>query len=63
MLKQFLKKIGLWVGNPRSLTHKEESELIREGMMKSYETAWESACGRYYFIRNNKTSELRAVEK
>ena len=63
MLKKFLEKIGLSYGQPRTLSHKENSELRREGLMKPYEVAWESFCGGYLFIRNNKTSEMRVVIK
>mgnify|MGYP006077876951 CR=1 FL=1 len=63
MLKQYLQKIGLYNGQPRSLSHKENSRLRRDGLMKSYEVAWESVCEKHLFIRDNKTSEFRVVTK
>lgn len=63
MLIRFLKKIGAFVGHPRTLSHAENGELRQKGLMKPHEVAWESACGTFWLIRNNKTSELRTVEK
>ena len=62
MLLRFLKKIGAFVGHPRTLSHKENSELGAKGIILACEVAWESACGKHYFIRDNKTSEMRVVD-
>jgi len=63
MLKKFLEKIGFVIGYPRTLSHKENSLLRKEGVMSSYEVAWESSDCKHWFIRNNKTSEMRVVIK
>lgn len=63
MLMRFLKKIGAFVGHPRTLSHKENNELRQRGLMKAHEVAWESACGKHYFIRDNKTSEMRVLDR
>ena len=62
MLMRFLKKIGAFVGYPRTLSHKENSELRSKGIMRACEVAWESACGKHYFIRDNQTAEMRVVD-
>jgi len=63
MLKKFLEKIGFVIGHPRTLSHKENSLLRKEGLMSSCEVAWESFDCKHWFIRNNKTSEMRVVIK
>lgn len=63
MLKKFLERIGFLVGRPRTLTYKENIQLRKDGVMESYEVAWEAPDKRHWFIRNNRTSELRVVSK
>ena len=63
MFKKILEKLGTFVGRPITLSHKENSQLRKDGVMKAYEVAWASPDGRYWYIRNNKTSELRVVTK
>ena len=62
MLMRFLKKIGAFIGHPRTLSHKENNELRAKGIMRACEVAWESACGKHYYIRDNKTSVMRVVD-
>ena len=63
MLKNFLEKFfGVLIGRPRTLSHKENSELRTKGIIKAQEVAWMSADKKHLFVRDNKTSLMRVID-